>query len=202
MALNDHYLLTMRGERTFDALAIQNAFCYEMTAGIGTASELAAAFAEDIVSPILDRLHSAYRLIDLYIVNLDDLDDFGTFPIDEPGVQGGEYLPVYNAWGFEYIRTTRAIRNGSKRFSIVAEAAQTNGAATIEEQAALEALAVTLGNTISAVTTSPIFTPRLWKRPGTYDTGIVTAPGAFYPISVVRYVGMTTQNSRKPGRGV
>lgn len=202
MAVGNHYLLTLRGHAVASATAIQNAFVYEQIDGIGDAADVNVAFASDITTLLMAVCSTQYSLDTYYTVNLNDPDDFAETAEGTVGEVSGEYLPIYNTWAFEYIRTTRAVQNGRKALGIISENSQTNGAATALTLLDLTPLASALLADITATPTSSIFRPKLWRRPGTYESGVVSAPGLFYPVSDVIYKGISTQNSRKIGRGI
>lgn len=202
MAVGNHYLLTLRGVAVTSGTAIQNAFVYEQIDGIGSSVDLNNAFAVNITPLILAVLSVQYMLNSYYTINLDDPDDFSKTASGEEGVYTGEYMPIFNSWTFEYIRTTRAIQNGRKAFSVIAESGQQNGVATATLLTDLNILATNLQADIDDIATSSVFRPKLWRRPGTYASGVVSAPGLFYPVSDVVYKGLSTQNSRKLGRGI
>jgi len=202
MALNDYYLVTVRGHANASGTAIQNTFPYQMTTGVGTAADMADAFATNVALQMRAISHAQYVQDDLYVVNLSDPDDFTTLIIDEPGLEGGEFLPIYNSWEFGILRTTRAIQNGRKAIGIIAESDQENGVAASVITAGLALMAVKMLATISNALSSASFSPRLWRRPGTYAGGAVAAPGVFWPIANVTYNRISTQSTRKIGRGI
>lgn len=201
MAATDHYLLTMRGRAITSGTSIQNAFVYFQQEGAGTAVRLNEGFVATIVPLIVGVLSTEYNLDDLLTINLDDPADYDTMVVNEPGTQGGEFLPIYNSFSFEYVRTTRAIQNGRKAFSVIGEANVANGVPNAPTLASLNNLALALGGEVPDAISSSSWRPQLWRRPGTYAAGVVSAPGLFYEIDSVRYVRVSTQNTRKIGRG-
>jgi len=201
MAIGDKYLLTLRGHAVTSGTQIQNAFVYEQIAGSGNVNDLNVAFAAEIVPAIAAVCADEYVMDDVYTVNLINPADFAIGLIDEPGVGAGEYLPIFTTWTFSYLRTTRAINNGRKAIGILNEAAVVNGAPATVVDAAITSLANALGGNIDNPITSSDYSPRLWRRPGTYDSGVVAAPGLFYPVGGVIFAGVSTQNTRKIGRG-
>lgn len=196
MALNDHYLVTVRGEVVETNHPVQNAYVFELIAGTGNYNDMALAFDEDVWPSMQALSTNHYRLIELYIVNLDDPDDFGTIPIDELGSVDSAGLPSYDTWGFKLTRTTRAVQNGRKFIGLVGETDQDNGVPTIGALTRLAAMENKLYSNIQYTGSSAIFSPRIWRRPGTYDSGVVASPGLFYPIGSASFTKITTMKTR------
>jgi len=196
MATGDRFILTIRGSQDGFGADIDNVFAFEQVAGGGGAAALNNAFAGPVCAKIREALSVAYNMQELYTINVDDLADFSTLTIDEPGEVGGEVLPPFMAWAFTYQRTTRAVNNGRKAFSPIGEASINGGNATAEALIILEALAGLLTVSQGDLDGNE-WSPRLWKRPGTYSTGVVAAPGAFYSFGNVVYARVSTQNTRK-----
>ena len=119
----------------------------------------------------------------------------------DPVVQGertGEYLPIFNAWGFTYQRAAHGERSGSKRFGLVSETDVVSGAASGPIVALLNTLATTLFNPISIGLVETWF-PIILERPPVVDEGppIVYGPWGFHDLAGVIYKRVTTQNTRK-----
>ena len=201
MATGDHYLVTVLGHAVSSLTSIQNAFVYEQTAGIGAASHLNGAWVLHQLTEFLAVCSSQYSLDGLQTINLDDLDDYNNAVVDFPGAVSGEYLPIYNAWAFRYYRTTRAIQDGRKAIGIIGEGDQENGVPLALTLGRLTTLANKFLADFDDIPTGSTYTPRLWRRPGTYSSGVVSAPGLFYPVGDVTFERISTQNTRKIGRG-
>jgi len=201
MAAGDHYLVTLRAHALTSGSANQNAFVYLQQEGTGDAARLNVAFIADIVPSIIALCADQYICDDVLTINLDNPDDFDTEVIGLAGTVTGQHLPIYNAWAFEYTRTTRAIQNGRKAIGIIAEPDSENGIATSDALARLTTLENALAGEIDDAVTTSSWRPQLWRRPGTYVSGVVSAPGLFYEVDDVRYVRISTQNTRKIGRG-
>lgn len=196
MALGDHYLITVRGEVVESSHPVQNAFVYEFISGAGDYIEMNLAWIDDMQSTFLALSTNHYHLISLYTVNLDDPDDFGETPIDELGSVDSAGLPSYDTWGFRLIRTTRAVQNGRKFIGLVPETLQDNGNPTAPAVTALTAMEVKLYANINDPISGATFSPRIWRRPGTYESGVVAAPGLFYPIGNAAFTKITTMKTR------
>lgn len=201
MAASDHYLLTLRAHALTSGSAIQNAFVYLQQEGTGNAARLNVAFVAAIVGAILAVSSDQYVIDDVLTINLDDLDDYDTETIADAGESSGQHLPIYNTWYFEYTRTTRAIQNGRKAIGIISEPDSENGNATTTALVLLNNLANALAGELDDPVTVSSWRPQLWRRPGTYSSGVVSAPGLFYDVDDVLYRKISTQNTRKIGRG-
>lgn len=196
MASGDRYVLTIRGTQAGFPAQIENVFAYEQVSGGSGAAALNAAFEDEIGQPIRDILSVAYNMTDFYTINLDDPTDFDVLTLNLPGTQGSDVLPPFMAFAFEYQRTTRAVNNGRKAFSPLSELTVSGGTASPPFVPTLDALAGLLTVSVNDMTTNE-WEPRIWKRPGTYSTGVVPAPGIFYSFGNVIYKRVSTQNTRK-----
>lgn len=122
----------------------------------------------------------------------------GEFTTPIEGAVSGQTMPPFCAWGFKYQRTTKATRNGAKRIMPVSEDDVLNGVpietAVIRCNQLAEALADTIAITwegVFGLTIEPIIVRK--------DTGFGDIRN---PISGVTFERLTTQNTRKLGRGM
>jgi len=199
--LGNNYLLTVRGHALTSGTLIENAFVYQQTSPLGSSGDLMDAFAGAILPYMLDLSNAEYVVDDLLTINLQDPSDYGNRAVNDAGTVTGEYLPIYNCWQFEYLRTTRAIQNGRKAIGIISESMQANGAPTPTALTALTAMGGAMGSLITIGSPGGTYEPRLWRRPGSYSSGVVVAPGLFYPVANVQFRRISTQGTRKIGRG-
>jgi len=98
-------------------------------------------------------------------------------------------MPKFVAWGFQYDRASVGQRSGAKRFGVISENSVTNGVATGGMAAPLAACALALASPITTGITD-VFTPKILHK-----TGADTFEG--HDVAGVRYIRVTTQNSRK-----
>lgn len=196
MALNDHYNIHQRGIVIETAHPVENVWVYEQIAGAGNYNDMALAWLEDVWPQYKALSNNHYRLNELYITNLDNLDDFGTVTVDQVGSVDSAGLPSYDTWGFKLTRTTRAVQNGKKFVGLIGETDQENGVPTIDALTRLAAMEVKLIANIQYVGSSAIYSPRIWRRPGTYESGVVAAPGLFFPIGSASFTKITTFKTR------
>lgn len=129
MAAGDVFKITLNSHQ--GAVPFQNVFHYRQTFGVTGGDILAQEFINEVY-PHIQSITSVFTVYDsVEWLNYNDLGDFG---IDasiagELGLRPGEVLPTWNSWAFQYNRTTRETRNGSKRFSSVSEDDQNFGEA-------------------------------------------------------------------------
>lgn len=200
-AVGDKYVLRLRSKDTLQDPAginpFYNVFAYEATSGSPTALDMWTGWDSVFSTSLCDLLSSATEFDFVEVVNLDDPSDFLLLPIALVGTIVGEYLPAFCGWEFGYQRAVRGIHNGRKTFSLVPESAIINGNAVIGILSQLNAFASTLA--LAYNSPNATYTPRIWRRAGTYKVGGVPTvfPDTFYPISGVVYNRLSTQNSRK-----
>lgn len=196
MALNDHYQLTQRGIVVETVQPVENVWVYEQIAGTGSYNDFALAWLEDVWPAYKALCNNHYKLNEVYIVNLDNLDDFGTVPVDEVGTVDSAGLPSYDTWGFKLTRTTRAVQNGRKFVGLIGETDQDNGVPVAGALTRIATMENKLIQNIQYVGSSAIYSPRIWRRPGVYESGEVEAPGLFYPIGAASFTKITTMKTR------
>ncbi len=168
-----------------------------------------AASVEDIADRMIIEIGDVFLAIQnvdtsavqITVKNLDNPDEFieKAWSGTGGGIGGGATMPSYVAFGFKLLRGDTDTRNGSKRFAGVGEDAVTDndwnaftspGALTLED-----ALAATVFITPSLMEMIPVI---IGRDPitGQPDTGRI-AP----ILEAQAQEKITTQNSRKAGRG-
>jgi hypothetical protein len=200
--VGDRFLLTLRGESVTNAQAIQNVFAYELTAGAGSCVDLNTVWVTTVLISVQNITSTGFIINDISTVNLDDPSDFDIHSIGSAGIKVGDQMPSFVAFEFEYQRATRAVNNGRKAFGLVAESTVSNGGADAGIITDLNILAGQLESPIISLAPAATWTPRIFRRPGTYASGVTPPPGAMFPISGVQYRRVSTQNTRKTGRGI
>jgi len=201
MAVGDHFQLTLRSTDSINHLDVQNVFAYEQTFSTQGANALVVGFVDNVLPYIAAILSNATVFVDIVCINLDDLSDYVTQTLGGDGDVGGDAMPPFVAFEFEYVRTTRAVNNGRKSFGLVPESSVANGVAVAGVVTALETLEGALLGPLTETISGAIYKPMIWRRPGTYSSGTVSAPGAFFDVADVNYRAISTQNTRKIGRG-
>lgn len=197
MAVGDKYVATLTCHWGSDLdNPFNNVFAYEGGTGASTADDLASAISTSMVSVILPITSVAITYDTVTVINLDDLADYAVATPSQVGSVGGQALPKFNAWAYEYYRATRAVANGRKAFAGVPEAYSDNGNPSDSTVVGLlDDLAEFLSNDLEGVSVGVTYIPRIWRRAGTYSSGV--SGDVFYPISAVGFKRISTQNSRK-----
>lgn len=96
-----------------------------------TASDLAAAWAEDVAPFIAAVLHNSMTFKRYTCENLVSPGDFTEGTIAAVvGERAGEHMPNFVGWAFRVNRPTKLVRNGRKNFGRVSESDVENGVAT------------------------------------------------------------------------
>lgn len=200
-SVGDRYVMTLRSKNTATdpagANPFFNVFAYEATSGSPSAVDMWTGWDAVHSTALCGVLAAATEFDQVYVINLDDPVDYAIIPIALVGSVTGEFLSDFVGWEFGYIRAVRGIHNGRKTFSIVAESSVINGNPTIGAVGDLNGLATSLGLNYNSPNAN--YTPRIWRRAGTYKVGGVPTPfpDTFYPISGVVFNKLSTQNSRK-----
>jgi len=201
MAVGDRFQLTLRSTDSVNHLEVANVFTYEQTFSTQGADALAVGFVDNVLPYIAAVVSNVTIFVDLTIINFDDLSDYTTVALGGDGDVGGDAMPPFVTFDFEYIRTTRAVNNGRKAIGLVPESSVVNGVAVAGVADALAALAGAFAGPLTETISGAIYKSMIWRRPGTYASGAVAAPGAFFDIGSVTYRAVSTQNTRKIGRG-
>lgn len=185
-----------------------NVFHYEITAASGP--EPLLAVGDDLATqwvtqfaPLWAAVTSTGVSITGWVIqNLDDPDDFasGSFPTPLTGDVAGDSMPPFVAWGFKLNRTTRATRNGSKRFTGVPESLVASYIPTSGALPDLNDLAAFLGSEVDIAVPSPGTYTTTWGPRVIHKTGQFTYAGVNIVLSA-EFRAVTTQSTRKLGRG-
>lgn len=148
MALADIYVLDHM--QTFLNEELHNIYTYERL-DTGTANDLVAAFIEDVLPLILPLQSSVVKTPSIKAYSLGNLGDLWEETVNEEGgTVDAEILPIFNALGYTFKPTSRAVRPGSKRIAGVPESAQVNGTITLAGYlTAMEALRLAYAGNIS-----------------------------------------------------
>jgi len=156
----------------------------------------AASETGEFVEVLLNALSSVVQILSVEMTNLDNPDDFALYVLPTPvaGDISGDSMPSFVAYGYTYERSTRATRNGAKRFVGVPEQSVSNGvivpAAVFGVQAIAAALEVPVSFSVDAGIDNAL-TPTIVRKTGTFTYSATNL------VSGVTYKRVTTQNSRK-----
>lgn len=204
MAAGNRFMLT--DVQNYLSQTVLNVYFYlQATGDVQAADGLAAAFQDTMLPLLVPLQNDELTHTSIQVINIDNADDWFTLPLtaDNVGTSTSDGMPPYAVWAFRYNRTTRAVRNGQKRIGGVSEANVSDGVATGGAVTDLAALAAAMGAALDD-TLGNIFTPRIFHRAPAVGTPPVYPPlsdGTDYPVASVEYVSVSTQNTRKFGRG-
>lgn len=193
--------------QTLDSQQVLNVQHYRVesaTPGIPTFDECAQIFAEQYFGELSGIQSAGLTYNRCELVELGGV-DIGTYVYtdNEAGTVSGEYTSTFTSYGVRQVRSTRLTRHGQKRIAGVPEAAVINGlvSATVYNGLVLAAAALWDGF-------------QTLEDPGAPGNHIVVAPiiwggfDALYPDGRYNYISgvvvntrVTTQNTRKVGRG-
>jgi hypothetical protein len=177
-----------------------NVYYYKQTAGVGGAEELVNAFLPVITDYICYIQSEIVGHTRLGAYNTDsELDWFETIPVGAAGQRGGDALPPFVCYAFRLNRASTGSRHGQKRYVGVCEPDQVNGITTGTIQTALGALASKLEDTNQDLDGNAWELQIVRKIPPVPPS--TTWLYAEFPIASVQFVSISSQNSRKYGRG-
>lgn len=199
MAANDIYQVKFHQTFGTGGRALLNVFYYRQMVGSGDASDFSAIFQFYMLPAIAACVSSQIKFTTIEIINLDNPADYDTQAASTTAgaLASSDCLPAFVCWAFRLGRTTRAVRNGQKRFAGIQEADQADGAVTgtgINNN--LNALATMLGTLLVTSNSSDSWAPRIF-RPEGVNSKNEPVERADFPIGSVSFVGISTQNSRK-----
>lgn len=205
MALSDGDVIEMTLQQTYLFQTVLNVFHFRVTEDVTPVTTTLTAFYalwQTNVLPTLKAIISdqlSYNGAKLkHILGGTDEADVGHAAI--PGLVSGDPMPPFVAWEFKYVRATTTTRHGFKRFAGISENHQTSGLINPAVVTAVNALAVKLGDIVwSGLAGDNVFTPVILSR---FDGGVPRVPPITNDVNAVVYARITSQNTRKYGRGV
>jgi len=213
MALNDIYRITM--STAYDAAAsviLQNKWYYKETTtipGNDDAAELHAQFKVVVLPLIQNVIANQAHIMALSTQNIvpsadNVFETFGT--TDFVGQRAGEEMPPFVTWAFRYDRVSSAVRNGQKRIGPISESDQSAGVAIGTITSNLNSLASQMGAVLGTIGITSLYTPRIFRvgAPSRIipEKIIAAKIQADFDVGDVGYVRISTQGSRKFGRGI
>jgi len=211
--LND--ILSITISSGFTGSQADQAFFYKfISGGSGSASDLSIEFRDEVVPAIADILQEDQPIFHARTVNLFNDSDWNDYPISPAimGTRAGQALPSINVAGFKSAKPSSSQAPARKRFGSLSESdVQGNGLQDVTGYFdALDALAVILGEdmvTGTGNTYSPVIVKRIaytttggkiaYRLPGSQSES-VSLPAINWTWDNV----VTTQVTRKPGRGI
>lgn len=193
------YMLT--DQQAYRSQTVLNVYGYEVVDGSTPSAEaLCTLFTNVVIDAMTPVQTDDFQHVGIEAFNTTDPSDFFALTYDTAigGEVSGDGMPPFVAFSFIINRATRLTRNGWKRIGGVPEAANEDGATA----SAYLTLLGTLADAIAQDLVDPegnVYRPRIVHR-----TVVAGVPVAYtpYPISGVGYKYISSQNTRKIGRGI
>lgn len=209
MALNVNDIIRVTTRGTFQGQTCLNVY-YFLAADLPSPAEystLAVTMGQDLELIVCPQLHTGFAFDLIKIENVTNGLDILETAVTISGDRTGDPMPSFVALGFQLIRTTRLTRHGAKRFAGVPEACFVGNTITVGDcttgvQAIADWLALGLyrddiGDLNHAMLPIiPVRYPVGHEQEGEINTG------AWNLVQDAQFRGITTQNTRKPGRGI
>lgn len=200
------------------AVGLRNVFHFQVSnvdVGGDTPFEQMYATARDVWANMLDELRAitsavvSYSQITAKVISGAEagVQNLYLIPTGErAGLASGDALPPYVAYGFRYQGAGGAERNGYKRFAGVNEGNNQHGAyagdaALVNDLATKLAADIQISGFDSIVGQYDIQPVIIKKMAGGLDPSDILVIAKWRPVGVTFY-GLTTQNTRKFGRGI
>ncbi len=192
MASGDLYEL--RDFQEADSNEILNVYWFQQTGGPGDAQDLAVAFENNWLTEILGVQSGTCVHTHAAVINHNDGGDFADYSYaTNSGARGGNAGPNFTSYAFMLRRSTRVVRNGWKRYGPPAEGD------IIGNAASGSAILTAIASLAAALNSVIVDGPNTWSMRIVHKAGGgVLTP---YPISSVDYIRVTTQTTRRKGRG-
>jgi hypothetical protein len=198
MAVGDIYNIVATGH--MDLQLVINSYHYALNSGSApvTLNALAADFASVVIQPVR-AIQTTAMLWESVLVQ--DVDPTGlaftlTFSPAEAGNVSDESLPPFACWSFLMVRHNRSTFNGHKRFAAIPETWQSEGVISAGHTTAIGNVQTALAASINAG--SGTYIPVIYS---TILNGVLRATPLVNLIDSAQFKGITSQNTRKFGRG-
>lgn len=176
----------------------QNRYYYrQIDTDISTPEDISNAWLLQVGAAIQDVVSDELVLFETEVINLDDPADFGNQVIlGWTGVIAGDVMPPFVAWAFKLNRGDRTFRPGRKAVAGVAEGSVQNGVA-------IAGIVPDL-NIVASAMEDPLVTPVGGSNLIPVLARFVVGVGVteWTAVTSVGYRQVSSQNSRKFGRGV
>lgn len=193
-------LWEVRVKQTYLGQKISNVFWYRGDPALnGTAAGVAADFDTACTALWRAAVNASLIFNSIEVINHNDVADFHERSLsDVVGTFAGDPEPSFLALRVRMVRETRETRNGDKRYAGLVEGGLSGNTVA---QATIDAFNPFIGQT--HVTFSGVYVPVIVSKQFTGDPPVLLNPTLWVTngITDAEIVGLTTQNSRKPGVG-
>lgn len=175
-------------------------FYRQITGAAGNAPDLTQAWVAAILPAVLAIQSTALNHVAVGTKNLDLPTDFDFAPVipPAPGLVAGDPMPPFVAFAFRLHRMQTDIHHGAKRYAGVPEPWVSAGVADASILATLFTLAGVLDDNLVGAS-GATYEPRIMRR-------LLDAQGHLigyedFPMGIATFVRVSSQNTRKFGRG-
>jgi len=204
MPSGDLYQLT--DVQTYLGQQVLNVYYYKQIAepSVGVSNiALVRAWEDFVMATIGPVQNEGLDHVGVRVINLDNPDDFLLSPNSFAGTVSGDGMPPYVTFAFRLNRASRAVRNGQKRIGGISESSVGDGLVNPGLATNIAAIEVALGAIITDTISGASFQPRIVHLATEAGPGgdPPATPRADYTISSVEFTSVSTQNTRKFGRG-
>lgn len=164
-----------------------------------------AEVATDLANAWIDQIFPVWRNIivgncqsqSIFVEGLVGAADLYNVDLVENGLRTGQQMPPFVAWAFRLNRGARGERNGYKRFGLISETDVEEGSAALGVIDELDSMASILSAEIGQPV--PFWSPLIQRR---FENKVELDPPTYWTFNDASYVNVSTQNSRKIGRGM
>lgn len=207
MAIALNNILQFTAVQSFLGQQLLNVYHYEVSALSGTLTleECAQAFEAQVIAEIIDLQSTSLQYTFVIAKDLTDGVDIWEEPVAYAGTDPTSALaPSFESIGFRLVRSTGITRHGSKRIGGLGDNTVSGNTIAAGVSAAVAAAETAMGAVVSVVggsgtgDLSPVIV-------GRYPIGHVDAGeldlSKINPVASVKAIRVTTQTTRRAGRG-
>lgn len=187
----------LRHTYTFLDQTLMNVYYYGGPTNAQTGADLGVAFIDDMLPVWAAIVVGGTTSVAIDVEGVHGAADLYHADVTTGGTRVGEALPPYVAWAFRLNHAARGERNGYKRFGGVSETDVEFGVATSGVGSALDAMAGQLSAELPGDT--PFWVPVIQR---TQFELLPVDPPTYWTFVDATYVSVSTQNTRKFGRGM
>jgi hypothetical protein len=200
-------ILSLTDQQTFLGQQILNVYFYEITAvdPDTTYEMIAQAFELEVVQAAAAVQSGSLLHTSIIVRNLTNGLDIWEEPVNDAGNDAdGQPLASFYSLGYRLVRTTAATRHGSKRIGGTTETFVEGNGIAAAQLANVQAVAAAMASPLEATGTIADFTavpvivgrfPAGDPNAGELDLSVIN------PVSTAQFIRVTTQTTRRAGRG-
>lgn len=207
MAIADNDILQITFVQSVTGQVVNNVFFYRADDPVGTPDygDVADGFISQVVVPLVATQSVDVGSTRIVIKNITNNLDIYEEANSNAGSRSGPVMPSFVAWAFRLVRSSALTRHGAKRIagpseSDVADNGPVSGVLTV-----LTALATAMGEDFvvndgggNTVTLVPVIVGRTENVDGDYELDLTK----INPVASANFIRVTSQTTRRAGRGI